>query len=188
VERVGAAALAALREARGHVSFIGGVVQAFGAAIRRPRQMRRAEVSRIFEDAGIDALPIGNNAPTPEQFVIEQSSSSVALPVAAATGEEHRGELPGGAVEPSSGARQLLRPGNTARRRPAIHSSGQQLATEARCAQRCALGRLSGVHDPPLPDCRGGDNDWWSIFIVCTFRDPERPCTEPYHVHVTHGA
>ncbi len=58
VEAVGAATLAALREARGQVSFIGGVVQAFGAAIRRPRLMRRAEVSRIFESAGVDALPI----------------------------------------------------------------------------------------------------------------------------------
>ncbi len=57
-EGVGAATVGALREVRGLVTFIGGVVEAACAAIRRPRLMRWSEVSRILESAGVQALPI----------------------------------------------------------------------------------------------------------------------------------
>ncbi len=46
------------RSAREHVLFIGTVVQALGQAIVRPRRMRWREVARVFEKAGVDALPV----------------------------------------------------------------------------------------------------------------------------------
>jgi phospholipid/cholesterol/gamma-HCH transport system permease protein len=46
------------RGAREHVLFIGTVVQALGQAIVRPRRMRWREVARVFEKAGVDALPV----------------------------------------------------------------------------------------------------------------------------------
>jgi phospholipid/cholesterol/gamma-HCH transport system permease protein len=57
-ERVGASVLASLGHARGHVTFVGGVAQAFVAAARRPALMRWSEVGRVFDSAGVDALPI----------------------------------------------------------------------------------------------------------------------------------
>jgi len=38
--------------------FLGGVVQGFGAVLRRPRSMRWREVGVVFEKAGVNALPI----------------------------------------------------------------------------------------------------------------------------------
>ena len=58
VEEVGGAAAAVARDARAQVVFIGGVTQGFAAAARRPRQMRWPEVARVFEKAGVNALPI----------------------------------------------------------------------------------------------------------------------------------
>jgi phospholipid/cholesterol/gamma-HCH transport system permease protein len=46
------------RGGREHVLFIGRVVQALGQAIVRPRRMRWREVARVFEKAGVDALPV----------------------------------------------------------------------------------------------------------------------------------
>jgi phospholipid/cholesterol/gamma-HCH transport system permease protein len=57
-ERAGGAVLELLARARRHVTFTGGVAEAFAAAARRPTLIRRAEVARVFETAGVDALPI----------------------------------------------------------------------------------------------------------------------------------
>jgi phospholipid/cholesterol/gamma-HCH transport system permease protein len=47
-----------LRGAREHLLFIGAVAQALAHAILRPRRMRWREVARVFEKAGVDALPV----------------------------------------------------------------------------------------------------------------------------------
>ena len=47
-----------LRGAREHLVFIGAVAQALAHAILRPRRMRWREVARVFEKAGVDALPV----------------------------------------------------------------------------------------------------------------------------------
>jgi phospholipid/cholesterol/gamma-HCH transport system permease protein len=57
-EAIGLTALDLLHHAREHIAFVGSVTQAFVAAARRPLAMRWSEVSRIFETAGVDALPI----------------------------------------------------------------------------------------------------------------------------------
>jgi phospholipid/cholesterol/gamma-HCH transport system permease protein len=57
-ERVGAKVLDALARARGHVTFTGSVAEAFAAAARRPALLRWGEVGRVFEEAGVYALPI----------------------------------------------------------------------------------------------------------------------------------
>jgi phospholipid/cholesterol/gamma-HCH transport system permease protein len=57
-EVVGQRSIRLVRGAREHVHFIGAVVQALGQAILRPRRMRWREVARVFEKAGVDALPV----------------------------------------------------------------------------------------------------------------------------------
>ena len=57
-EAVGASAMDLVHHARAHVAFIGAIAQAFVAVAPRPLAMRWSEVSRIFERAGVDALPI----------------------------------------------------------------------------------------------------------------------------------
>lgn len=57
-EEVGAATTAVLRDAREQISFLGAVLQALLAATRPPRRMRWAELSNVFEQAGVNALPI----------------------------------------------------------------------------------------------------------------------------------
>jgi len=44
--------------ARDHVVFLGSVVQALAQAILRPRRMRWREIARVFEKAGVNALPV----------------------------------------------------------------------------------------------------------------------------------
>ncbi|MEO8034141.1 MAG: STAS domain-containing protein, partial [Acidobacteriota bacterium] len=58
VREVGAATQSMFADGRAQIVFIGGVVQAFGAILRRPRMMRWREVAVIFEKAGVNALPI----------------------------------------------------------------------------------------------------------------------------------
>jgi len=57
-EAIGATTIDLLHHAREHVAFVGAIGQAFGAVARRPLAMRWSEVSRIFDRAGADALPI----------------------------------------------------------------------------------------------------------------------------------
>lgn len=57
-ERLGGAILAGLESARGQVTFTGGVAEAMAAAARRPSLLRWREVGRVFEEAGVYALPI----------------------------------------------------------------------------------------------------------------------------------
>jgi phospholipid/cholesterol/gamma-HCH transport system permease protein len=57
-EEVGAATQSVLADLRDQMIFIGGVVQGFGAVLRRPRAMRWGEVAVVFEKAGVNALPI----------------------------------------------------------------------------------------------------------------------------------
>jgi len=57
-EVVGRWSIRLVRSAREHVHFIGAVVQALGQTILRPRRMRWREVARVFEKAGVDALPV----------------------------------------------------------------------------------------------------------------------------------
>ncbi|HTR02003.1 MAG TPA: ABC transporter permease [Thermoanaerobaculia bacterium] len=58
VAQVGAASQSMLADARAQMVFLGGVVQGFGAVLRRPRSMRWREVGVVFEKAGVNALPI----------------------------------------------------------------------------------------------------------------------------------
>jgi phospholipid/cholesterol/gamma-HCH transport system permease protein len=58
LEEVGAATQAVFADARDQMIFIGGVIQGFGAVLRRPRAMRWGEVAIVFEKAGVNALPI----------------------------------------------------------------------------------------------------------------------------------
>lgn len=58
VEDVGAATSAWLRDLRQLVEFIGEVTADVLASIFRPRRMRWEEVFRVFETAGVNALPI----------------------------------------------------------------------------------------------------------------------------------
>jgi phospholipid/cholesterol/gamma-HCH transport system permease protein len=55
---IGAATLSMLRDLRAQLTFIGGVMKGFAAALRRPRLMRWREVGVVFEKAGVNALPI----------------------------------------------------------------------------------------------------------------------------------
>ncbi|HEX3716916.1 MAG TPA: ABC transporter permease [Verrucomicrobiae bacterium] len=58
VEDVGAATSTWLRDLRQQVEFIGEVAADVLASIFRPRRMRWREVFRVFETAGVNALPI----------------------------------------------------------------------------------------------------------------------------------
>lgn len=58
VEEVGAATASLLHDLREQVEFIGEVTLDLGAGLCRPRRMRWGEVMRIFEIAGVNALPI----------------------------------------------------------------------------------------------------------------------------------
>jgi phospholipid/cholesterol/gamma-HCH transport system permease protein len=57
-EEVGAATWSWLRDLREQVEFIGEVTVNLAASIFRPRRMRWKEVFRVFETAGVNALPI----------------------------------------------------------------------------------------------------------------------------------
>jgi phospholipid/cholesterol/gamma-HCH transport system permease protein len=57
-EAIGSSTVDLLHHAREHVAFVGAIAQAFVAAARRPMAMRWSEVSRVFDTAGVDALPI----------------------------------------------------------------------------------------------------------------------------------
>jgi phospholipid/cholesterol/gamma-HCH transport system permease protein len=57
-EEVGRAALAALHDLRAQVKFIGQVAHGLFAIGLRPQKMRWGEVGRVFEQAGVNALPI----------------------------------------------------------------------------------------------------------------------------------
>ena len=57
-EQVGAETLAVLRDLRDQLAFVGGSVQGFAAALRRPRILRWPEVAVILEKAGVNAVPI----------------------------------------------------------------------------------------------------------------------------------
>jgi phospholipid/cholesterol/gamma-HCH transport system permease protein len=57
-DEVGAATVAILADARAQVAFVGGLVEGYAAALRRPRTMRWHEVAVVFKKAGVDALPI----------------------------------------------------------------------------------------------------------------------------------
>ena len=57
-EAIGFSTIDLLHHAREHVAFLGAIAQAFVAVARRPMAMRWSEVSRVFERAGADALPI----------------------------------------------------------------------------------------------------------------------------------
>jgi phospholipid/cholesterol/gamma-HCH transport system permease protein len=57
-EEMGAATGAWLRDLREQVEFIGEVAVNLAASLFRPRRMRWKEVFRVFEIAGVDALPI----------------------------------------------------------------------------------------------------------------------------------
>jgi len=58
VQEVGAATLSILADGRAQLTFIGAIVQGFGAVVRRPRAMRWGEFAVVFEKAGVNALPI----------------------------------------------------------------------------------------------------------------------------------
>ena len=55
---LGAATQSMFADLRAQATFIGAIVMAFAAAIRRPRLMRWHEVAVVFEKAGVNALPI----------------------------------------------------------------------------------------------------------------------------------
>jgi phospholipid/cholesterol/gamma-HCH transport system permease protein len=55
---VGRAILAIARDARSEIAFLGGVTLALAATLFHPRRMRWGEVGRVFERAGVNALPI----------------------------------------------------------------------------------------------------------------------------------
>lgn len=58
LEAIGSSTVELLHHARQHVAFIGAIAQALLSAARRPLAMRWSEVSRVFDAAGVDALPI----------------------------------------------------------------------------------------------------------------------------------
>ncbi|WP_248358134.1 ABC transporter permease [Anaeromyxobacter oryzae] len=58
LEAIGSWTIDLLHHAREHVAFLGAVAQAFAATPSRPRTMRWSEVSRVFDRAGVDAVPI----------------------------------------------------------------------------------------------------------------------------------
>jgi phospholipid/cholesterol/gamma-HCH transport system permease protein len=58
VEEVGAGALSVLRDTGTQITFLGRVVEALADALQRPRRTRFAEVARVFETAGANALPL----------------------------------------------------------------------------------------------------------------------------------
>jgi phospholipid/cholesterol/gamma-HCH transport system permease protein len=58
LEEVGEHTRSVLRDLREQVTFIGAVVQGFGAALRSPRLMRWPEVALTVEKAGVNAVPI----------------------------------------------------------------------------------------------------------------------------------
>ena len=58
LEAIGSSTIDLLHHAHEHVAFLGAIAQAFAGAGRRPRAMRWSEVSRVFDRAGVDALPI----------------------------------------------------------------------------------------------------------------------------------
>ena len=55
---LGAATVSMFQDLRAQLTFVGAVVQGFGAALKRPRLMRWNEVAVVFEKAGVNALPI----------------------------------------------------------------------------------------------------------------------------------
>jgi phospholipid/cholesterol/gamma-HCH transport system permease protein len=55
---IGAETVSVLADLREQLTFLGGAVQAFAAALRRPRTMRWQEVAVVFEKAGVNAVPI----------------------------------------------------------------------------------------------------------------------------------
>jgi phospholipid/cholesterol/gamma-HCH transport system permease protein len=57
-EEVGVATLSVLRDARTQVTFLGSVTLALADAVRRPRRTRFAELVRVFDTAGANALPL----------------------------------------------------------------------------------------------------------------------------------
>jgi phospholipid/cholesterol/gamma-HCH transport system permease protein len=57
-EEIGAQTVSVLTDLREQLTFLGSSVQAFAAALRRPRTMRWHEVAVVFEKAGVNAVPI----------------------------------------------------------------------------------------------------------------------------------
>jgi len=57
-DEVGAHSLTLVRDLREQVTFVGAVMQGFGAALRAPRTMRWPEVALVVEKAGVNAVPI----------------------------------------------------------------------------------------------------------------------------------
>ena len=57
-EEVGIAAVQVARDTREEIAFLGRVAGAFAATLLHPRQLRGREVLRVFEQAGVNALPI----------------------------------------------------------------------------------------------------------------------------------
>jgi phospholipid/cholesterol/gamma-HCH transport system permease protein len=55
---LGGSTLSMLADVRAQLEFLGGIVQGFASALRRPRAMRWREVAVVFEKAGVNALPI----------------------------------------------------------------------------------------------------------------------------------
>jgi phospholipid/cholesterol/gamma-HCH transport system permease protein len=58
LEEVGAHTRSVLHDLREQVTFVGAVVQGFGAVLRSPRVMRWPEVALAVEKAGVNAVPI----------------------------------------------------------------------------------------------------------------------------------
>ena len=58
VGQVGASVVANLQRARERIAFVGSVLDALRSAIGRPRLLRVGEIARVFERAGVDALPV----------------------------------------------------------------------------------------------------------------------------------
>jgi phospholipid/cholesterol/gamma-HCH transport system permease protein len=57
-QEIGAETVSVLADLREQLTFLGAAVQAFAAALRRPRTMRWQEVAVVFEKAGVNAVPI----------------------------------------------------------------------------------------------------------------------------------
>jgi phospholipid/cholesterol/gamma-HCH transport system permease protein len=57
-EEVGTATLSLLHDTHVQITFLGSVAQALADAARRPRRTRFAELLRVFESAGANALPL----------------------------------------------------------------------------------------------------------------------------------
>ncbi len=57
-EEMGRGVTAVWRDLREQITFTGSIAQAFAATLFNPKKMRWREVMRIFESAGVDALPI----------------------------------------------------------------------------------------------------------------------------------